>query len=93
MENVCTIWLIHNEELEGVSLKHEEKLVPKPKVEKMEIEPEANGKNGHEQDDSDIVIFGDEASPELEIIEVHKRTIEPEKIDGLDEPKKKTKLD
>lgn len=83
MENVCTIWLIHNAEVQGLHLKHQEKLVPKPKLQKMEVEPEANGPSEGEQDDSDIVIFGDEASPELEIIEVHKRTIEPEQIAGL----------
>ena len=79
MEQVCTIWLIHNPQVSELSVMRQEKLIPQPKPEKMEAEEHANG-NGvqHQDEESDIVIFGDEPSPEIEIIEVLKRDRTPE---------------
>ena len=69
MEQVCTIWLIHNPQNSELSVIRPEKLIPQPKQELMVAEEHANGNGVHPQDeDSDIVIFGDEPSPEIEII-------------------------
>ena len=57
---------------------HEDKLTPKQVEEKMEAEPAAEENGAVEDNDSDLLICGDEESPELEIIEVHKR----EKLPG-----------
>ena len=79
MQQVCTIWLIHNPHISEISVIRPEKLIPRPPPEQMVAEENANGNGVHPQDeDSDIVIFGDDPSPEIEIIEVLKRDRTPE---------------
>ena len=66
MKTVCNIWMIHNEEATNVIINHEEKLIPKPQEEKMVAEePQPTNGNGMEDNDSDLVICGEEESPEL----------------------------
>ena len=90
---MCIIWLIHNEKSSEVTVSHEEKLTPKPVEEKMEAEPVVEQNGAAEDNDSDLVVCGEEASPELEIIEVHKREKLPgEGVEEYDKLQKKNKL-
>ena len=97
MEKVCTLWLVNDNTLTNIKITNEEKLIPKKKSEKMEVEESShpNRENGIvNEDSSDLVIMGDEPSPEIEIIEVKKRsTVVGEEVLRYEPPKKKQKLD
>lgn len=70
-KNVCLIWMIHNEDIEDSQVTNKEKMISEPEVEVMEEEAK---QNGHADDDSDLLVCGEDAnSPELEIIDVKKR--------------------
>jgi hypothetical protein len=53
---------------------HGEKLIPRPEPAKMDVEPEVQKKA--DEDDSDLMIVGGENSPDVEVIEVPKRSRE-----------------
>lgn len=83
--------MIHDEGIEESQVTNKEKMIPETEVEVMEEEAK---KNGHVQDeDSDLVVCGEDAnSPELEIIDVKKRA-QPEGRHEDAGLKKKQKLE
>lgn len=84
--------MIHNEAIEESQVSNKEKMIPEPVVEVMEEEAKQNG--NAEDDDSDLLVCGEDAnSPELEIIDVKKRG-QPDE-GGIEEIglKKKQKLE
>lgn len=93
MTKVCSIWVVHNEHTPHLEVFNQTKLVPQEKDNKMEAEPE-DSRNGNPANggDSDIVIFGEEESPDLEIIEPLKRERAKGEVEVRDELKKKKKL-
>lgn len=83
--------MIHNEDIEDSQVTNKEKMIPEPVVEVMEEEAKQNG--NAEDDDSDLLVCGEDAnSPELEIIDVKKR-VQPEGGNEEIGLKKKQKLE
>jgi hypothetical protein len=79
--------MVHAEMTDDANVTAKEKLVPKEEPEPMEEERQAGVDH---DEDSDVVVFGDqEDSPELEIIEVKKRPVEQKEATEEPEPTRK----